>query len=328
MSEAGRPADELFDRYVLYDAAALAPLFRDRGPLIYVLEFSNGDRYVGQTVNMTARYASHHRRWDDISAIQLLNTEAARLNAVERETIARHPGAGFALRNISFNVGHGQPTSLDALIPPRDQQHWALGSGSYDPGSFAEAVARAPGPEPRMLKSRLGRELLPDGRTYGQAVIDDLAVVVATGIPDAASTEQTYWTISDYPSTAGGRMATLTVGNVEVLYVPRYPLFMDGDGGLSTVLNISAGSSDLEPSEEREIVVERSVTPYRGAGRLDQIVMPLGHLSGRLDAGLITRPLRELVLDLMRSGTAGKIARWHSHELARRVYEVILRRRP
>lgn len=33
---------------------------------IYTLEFKGGDRYVGQTVDLTSRLAYHRRRWTDI----------------------------------------------------------------------------------------------------------------------------------------------------------------------------------------------------------------------------------------------------------------------
>ena len=39
---------------------------------IYTLEFEGGDRYVGQTVDLTSRLASHRRRWTDIVAVSFI----------------------------------------------------------------------------------------------------------------------------------------------------------------------------------------------------------------------------------------------------------------
>lgn len=39
---------------------------------IYTLHFANGERYVGQTVGLANRLASHLRRWDDITALDLV----------------------------------------------------------------------------------------------------------------------------------------------------------------------------------------------------------------------------------------------------------------
>lgn len=309
-----------FERYRLTGAGPLAPVFRGRGPVIYILEFENGERYVGQTIDMVARYASHRRRWGDIVAVQVRDTSATELTAIERRTINKHRAAGHSLRNISYNLGHAQRSPLDALIPPVDQKHWATGEATYDYSTFAEAASRPPGPEAKLVASQIGREQLPDGRTVAQAVIDDLAVVVALGIPEAVSTEQTYWTVTDFPSTAGGRLATLNVGNMEVLYFPRGAVRFGGETVPRAILNLAPGFHVPRRIGGVNLGVRRNQTSYKAAPAVDQFHFPVGQLSASIEESRAIEALRELVLALMRSGTAAKFARWHSLELARLVY--------
>lgn len=48
--------DQVFRRWALSDPRTVAPLFPDTGRCgIYVLEFANGDRYVGQAKNIVSR---------------------------------------------------------------------------------------------------------------------------------------------------------------------------------------------------------------------------------------------------------------------------------
>lgn len=49
--------------------AALIPVEMGRCG-VYVLEFGDGEQYVGQSVSLLARLATHRRRWPDIVAIR------------------------------------------------------------------------------------------------------------------------------------------------------------------------------------------------------------------------------------------------------------------
>lgn len=137
------------------------------------------------------------------------------------------------------------------------------------------------------------------------------------------TTEGDYWTITDYPSTSGGRLATLNAGNMEVLFFPLRPLLEDPDGPvLTAVLNV--GRSSGLPAELGYGLVEHDVDHYGAAGVIDRVLVPVGEVSTLLrEEGTAVVALRRLVLDLMRSGTSAKFQRWHSPELARRAYEVI-----
>ena len=87
-----RSPSSRFTRWVLDDATALAAILEPDRPRmgIYILEFSDGERYVGQTVDLLSRFASHRRRWPgEIVAVSFLPAERERLNQIERDVISR-----------------------------------------------------------------------------------------------------------------------------------------------------------------------------------------------------------------------------------------------
>lgn len=313
-----------FDRYVLADNGTFAPLFRGRGSLVYVLEFANGDQYVGLTRGMTQRFASHRRTWNDIIAIQIRNVDDAELARVERETIRSRRAAGLILRNKAHNQGHSQPSPLDDIVPVIDQQHWVLGHGSYDRAALMEAAQRPSTSHSKFINSEEARTPMGHGFTVADLAVGDLAAAIAFGIPDAVSTELTYWMISDYPSTSGGRLVTLNVGNLQVLYVPRRPFALSDSTGDALEEHVTclyvAADSQVDADLPGVVWIDRGYARHPQTP-VDRIFLRVGMVSEVLRDQTALRAFRELVLDLMRSGTSTRWARHHSAELARNAYE-------
>src|SRR5690625_479075 len=100
-----------FDSYDVRDRDSFAPFVQGRRSGIYIFEFDNGQRYVGQTVNFVGRFNSHirgsdhHEPWEDITRLMLLDAKPEELNELEFQTIARQREEGYSLRNKVFNFG-------------------------------------------------------------------------------------------------------------------------------------------------------------------------------------------------------------------------------
>lgn len=337
-----------FHRWELPDPSTVAPLFaEDERCGIYVLEFANGERYVGQAKNVVSRYSQHrhgsgqHEPWGDITAIQFLQVPESDLNATEIATIQNH-ATRAKLRNKAHNHGHWQPTPLDEFIEPDLQRHWATGQPSYSAHQFKSA-SRLKGETPRLLTSRRGQELQPDGRRVWETVVDELAQAVALAIPNALETEGRYWMISDYPSTARGRFATLNVGTLELMYFPRSrfePEFGNLDASRGLVTNLNADIETFIPLstlEERftadEGVIEeteidghaitfgRKPTSY--SVPVDTVQMPLGVFGVQALAPEHLAGVRGLAIRAMRNGSARVNRRSRNERLTRMVYKRI-----
>lgn len=152
-------------------------------------------------------------------------------------------------------------------------------------------------------------------------------------IPHAPKLEGEYWTISDYPATAGGRLLTLNVGRLELLYVPRRIVqYFDADQRavdcFEVCINFPQGTFlSVTPGDEAlEVGLPQGVTAY--AVRTDYTLTNTDTLCVALDAllALVDAPdlediLRRFIVDLMVDGPSGIFKRWHCPELARRGYE-------
>lgn len=205
-----------------------------------------------------------------------------------------------------------------------------------DPG------ARPAGPgsrwrAPRLLVSRRGQEVLPDGGHVWEAVVDELAQAVALAIPSPVETEGRFWMISDYPTTAGGRFATLTVGTLGLLYFPRARFTpqagsLHASRGLRSVLNADTETfiplvdlaGELSEGEDvashgeiggHSVIFDRRPTGY--SVPVDSISMPLGVFGvATLDPEELAG-VRSLAIRAMRNGSALVNQRSRSEPLAR-----------
>ncbi|QIM15758.1 GIY-YIG nuclease family protein [Leucobacter insecticola] len=340
-----------FRYWTLEDPSTIAALLTGCRRGIYVLHFENGERYVGQAVDVVTRYTTHrhgskhHAPWKDVTAFEFLEVPVGDLDEIEKATIQHHK-ATHQLRNKLFNFEHWEPCTLDPFVAPEAQRHWATGQPSYDLTPFVAAAKRSQGPEPRLLTKKCGQELLPDGRTVGEAVIDELAQVVQHIIPNAVETEARFWSISDYPETVGGRFATLNVGWLELAYFPRRRFeaelgSLEASNELMWYLNAEIETfvaeedvpDDVGLQEEIQFVAEIGGMPYYWGRIPSSYSVPVDCIGMPLGAGVVEQleaqelmGARRLAIHAMRTGSARVNARSYSAELTRRVYERILER--
>ncbi|WP_160159463.1 GIY-YIG nuclease family protein [Actinomyces culturomici] len=331
--------------YDVRELESVAPIFRSGARGIYVLVFANGERYVGQTVDFTHRFATHrhggrhHAPWTDIVGVEFRRIDEGDLTGAERETIAQQRALGHRLRNKTWNFDFAGSSALDHWIPPVQQEHWSTGGGVRDLAAIASAARRPSGPEPRLFTERRGRASWAfnegDERwTVADLVVADLAAIL-DAIPQIVELEGEYWTISDFPSTSGGRFATLNAGSLELLYIPRWEEEL-GQGPVWTRtpcsrLNLLPGTFITDEGEWNPALPDEVFGWIAAADRveypmtwMDQITVPVGLLPELMDIAFMQSAVRRTSLALMRKGPSSMFKRWHSPELARRAYEEIL----
>ncbi len=331
---------------MLEDSATIAALFDlDKRRGVYVLEFADGTRYVGQAEDVVSRYrthrhgSAHHDPWPGVVAISFRAVPTGDLDEPEQAAI-RDLRRHFRLRNRTHNFGHWEPSALDEFVHPDTQRHWATGQPEYILTPFAEAAQKLRPGTPRLLAARPGQEVLPDGRRVWEAVVDELAQVVALAIPNATETEGRFWSISDYPSTARGRFATLNVGSLELAYFPRSRFVpqrgtLSASSGLVSVLN-SEFETFITPEElptefgsegtiaSMEVIEGHAVEfirrPASYAVPVDSVEMPLGVFGVKVLGASEVAGVRSLAIHAMRRGSARINSRSRGESLTRLVY--------
>lgn len=179
------------DWYCLNGVESVSAILHEDRRGIYVLEFANGERYVGQAVNAAHRFAQHrrggkhHAPWTDITAFGFMSVPEGPLATHEYAMFCQQKAEGFVLRNKTWNHDHSQPSPLDDVVPIEIQQHWATGHfPPPDVTALAASANRRPEAErPRLFTKRRGQELLPNRCPVHDAVVDNLARLILLAIP-------------------------------------------------------------------------------------------------------------------------------------------------
>ncbi|MCT2288686.1 GIY-YIG nuclease family protein [Corynebacterium sanguinis] len=319
------PAFRRFAIGTLPSVAALFPPHQRRG--IYVLEFSNGEQYVGQALNVVARFTTHrhgsrhHEPWDDAVAIQFAPIESEPLAPIEFEHIERLRSQGIVLRNKMGNLGHAQPSGLDQHVSVEEQEHWVLGHGLFGQQSFSPFEGK---PE-----TKVGSKLKKENPELFARLCNDVQYALTELIPNAPELEARYWTLSDYPSTAGGRFATLNPGVLEFAVFPRDE-WPDEEGKLQHYVFINLPQGTIIPIDEWEPndLFDLPGIPggvFVSCGHYtmcstDALHLPVGTLRETLESNVdIKEAARQMAIELMRQNTSSLFARWHSRALVREV---------
>lgn len=165
---------------------------------IYTLEFAGGERYVGQTVDLASRLASHRRTWQDIVAVAFFECAADELNQLER-TLITQTERSFPVRNKAFTRMPSGDAEIDLVVDRQQQAEWLDG---VQPAYPLDERTRA---ADRRRRTRKKFEKLIAHPAYDVALEDLTAYVHAVIPPWPSVTGGLYWGVSALPSTSRTR---------------------------------------------------------------------------------------------------------------------------
>ncbi|TDX77568.1 hypothetical protein EDF35_3084 [Rathayibacter sp. PhB151] len=282
-----------FTRYDMSEAGSAATIFTDRTLLcgIYVLEFDNGQRYVGQTRNIVSRYATHRRHHGDVIALNFASCRQADLDHYEVLEIRRQE-ASHRLRNLALT---GWPGGEDVL------------------GVTVEEGKSILLPWEREKRGRIGEEgasTLP-ARFWELARRSDydemstvLARYVAETIADPFGTQFALWTVSALPATkrtkTRRRLLTLSCGILETVFaqVEREVLLI--------VVNVDAETFDrlagAESGEQPEVFADGYDAGYKSADVAQYLFESWHDFATALDYAPFVEAAYKLNTTMMRRG--------------------------
>ncbi len=330
-----------FKRVELDSNTPIGPIFpADERCGIYVIEFDDGTKYVGQSIDVVKRFwdhthgSNHHSAWGDVVALSFAPAPPLELDILEKQMIQYQLDAGVLLRNRSGVLASEGPSPLDLVITVTDQKHWILGDWEPSPSDRAAFVRAVEASAPTKLEKNSPPEVV-------QAVIKDIAFALEHIIPVAPETERTYWTLSDYPSTAGGRYATLNTGILEFLVFPRNSVVTDPtdlDPGFLDGYTLGTGFFNLLPREGGDWKAESgtiwfSKSPYHFVAShfynvtpTEAYYYPIGQLEETFNAlgPEVISDARKFAVTMMRNRPSNLFRRWHSSALTGRAYEKIV----
>ncbi|HAT1132094.1 GIY-YIG nuclease family protein [Corynebacterium striatum] len=326
-----------FKRWEIDSNSPVAPLvgtrFR-RG--IYILEFTNGERYVGLTENIVQRFrthahgSKHHPAWTDISALRFARVpQKEALGPLEQTMIAEQLNERQRLRNRTFNFDSNEHRPLDFTISVEEQQHWIQETWGREAYNFSEFPNLGPLPSPKVQRST-------DAATYAK-ILADLSFALSDIIPLAPDTEKEFWTLTDLPSTnSNSRYAAINTGVVEMLVLHNdefYPeVGVDHLPGPSGYLNVSPGDEDTndfitamrKAKKPGQMPIQFSVLRYKPIEAVP-VFYPLGKLSDVMhERPELLQAAREFAVKNMRYRNGGLFRRFHSRALTDAVYQHLI----
>lgn len=303
---------DAFRRWAITPGTSLSVHLKPGEPRcgIYILEFADGQRYVGQSRDVVRRFADHSRHHPDIVALQFRAVAQSDLDAAERQIVQNQRDAGHRLRNIDLVSRSWGDSVLDAVVDQEAQAGWAEGEPQTHPDDQRMLIAK------RRLATLAKYQALQQVPAFN-AVFADVCAYVGRVIPWPSATDGRFWTVSAMPGTNrtrdSQRLVTVNCGRVETFVIIEDRATHESDW----FLNIEHGlvsPQDL-PRDLRDalIVVEDG---YRTAGTVDCID---GGKTGSLAAWLDETPgleiaARQLALNLMRKGPSW-YARFHCDDL-------------
>lgn len=277
---------------------------------IYVLEFANGEEYVGQTVSLLARVSTHRRRWRDIVALRFATVPRSDLDRTEADVIARLAAGGIRLRNKDLIQLPLRGDALDLVVDQAVQEEWIRGhSGDIHIGNRAQEAERR-------RRTRRNFDRLAAHAEF-EDIVSFAAYYVMSAIPWPHQTEGTFWTVTSMASTGRSRdwrrLAVVNINNVEMLVIGE-----QGPIGAAQVCGFMNLAVDVSLPRELGPWIARG--RYRSVGEVQRIEFAsLQDAVEMLEYESVEQATRLLAMGLLRKGK-GMLAKYHDYNLADELY--------
>jgi hypothetical protein len=153
---------------------------------LYLLHFRTGEVYLGQSVQLCARYAQHATKHADIAQVAFRRVGRTHLDDEERYCIERLEKWGFRLRNLSLVSDRVSAAEFDELVG-RDHQRRFIRHGRLN-----DAGLRVPRlPELRRRYLRTFGEFM--ARSHAVDALYCLGRYISLGIPLPLQTQAAHW---------------------------------------------------------------------------------------------------------------------------------------
>lgn len=295
-------------------SALVGPGFSGCG--VYVLEFDDGTQYVGQTVSLLSRLASHRRRWPgQIIAVAFAELPPEALTQAERDVVVRIADSGVGLRNTDLVALPLSSAALDLVVDRVVQDDWLR--GETDSLNIGDRGALA-----LQRRRTLQRYRTLVARTDYPAILQAAADYTRCCLPWPHQTEARFWSITSMPSTGKNsmwhRLAAITVNNVETLVLGE---FLDNAADRwepRGFLNL-----DAHASVPRSLALDVEVGEYKTIGTVKRLLVGDSRdVSTALKHPAVAEGARRLAIGLLRKGR-GMVSRYHDFNIADDIFATL-----
>ncbi|OCH81141.1 GIY-YIG nuclease family protein [Gordonia sp. UCD-TK1] len=295
----------------------------------YLLEFTNGDCYLGQSISIADRLKGHRTLHKDISSIRLLPDPAARslVNPL-RHLLDREAGLIHSLQTARLPARNkAQMTYLTGDGLPIDEIFKSNGTTAADWLSDPIACNRCDGEAGRALTPSTDqlaageaayKRWLDRTAEHADTVRSLLRTYMARCLPLPLHTEYVHWVLSSPQVVPRHR----TLSNLSIGWTEAFRTMIGKDGHLSGMLHVNGIELLGEDMSDDALVrfmrqhpgVSVTQSAYQAAGPFNLMLWApdLESVADLLDDTAVTRAAATAALHLMRKASPGKIRESHN----------------
>jgi hypothetical protein len=175
---------------------------------VYCWVAENGEAYVGQAVSVRRRLLDHWKIHRDMLAAAFMKLDLEKLDEVER-TCIKDISKSFSTRNIKHAISTSAFVPFDVFMSDAARHAFLSGSSEVSDYFWRDLgfLEQKQAPKFRRLKQ--------EGRFF--EIVDAVRVFISNCIPNPASTENRFWSVTLYPQP--GTLLRLNSGQQEVFTV-------------------------------------------------------------------------------------------------------------
>ncbi|MGM9319303.1 GIY-YIG nuclease family protein [Deinococcus aquaticus] len=266
---------------------------------LYVLGFADGERYVGQAVDVAKRFLQHRKTYADLTGITFKVVPKDELDSEEQRCIHALEAAGMLLRNFThMSVVRGD-RPFDDVVTPQEQEAWLDGS--------ADLQDDPPHVHDESLRRRQRRKFeqfmtLP----HAQDALVLLGLYLQATVPFPRRTEQNFWTVTCLPYGLGKEASLYCRVNLNMQ--ETFSVYGNENGlDVSIHLAVSPLAEFLGSDWQAQLAEgEYEVTGHRyqpgGQDQTEVLAFGKDHAVTLISAGPMTLAMALLNLRLMRRG--------------------------
>ncbi|MDQ5826571.1 MAG: GIY-YIG nuclease family protein [Chloroflexota bacterium] len=296
---------------------SIADIFRPSNRCgIYILYFSNGEYYVGQSKDVTRRFVQHLRIHHDIEKLAFKRVARKSLDAEEAAIAAVLEGQGHKLRNILLTSIPKGESDFDLIMPLDDQDRWVAGHDYVGPQG-ARII------EPELRRKYQGKFLQLTQMPYAERAITGLRQYVGVGIPAALQSEVSFWSCSCLPNHPNRHIAIYS--RINLFWQEVFTAGLEGNQlWFSIHLALSVLEQEFGPSlfeltcDHPSVSVDHHAYAPGGPDQTRLVAFGSSALQRLLEDERIIRAIRLFNLRLMKKGPCA-FSRYHCMDLADRL---------
>ncbi len=193
--------------YSVQNRNSIIDLFPKKRSGLYVLHFSNGEYYVGKSVNVVNRFLQHRQNHHDIEKISFRSLANRDLHLFEERHATFHlEKCGFALRNINnVTFSYAAETDFDKVMSKEEQKRW------LNDIEFIDTEGKR-GKRPRIGDAYQLRYEKLITLPFSSEIISVVRDYIHNSIPAIKHGEATFWNCSCLSNKNKSRYVRINVG--------------------------------------------------------------------------------------------------------------------